>query len=228
MSRVTTGMREQDKSVFSTVAMQLKVWILVRGTNKASLKYVGQPGFAPKPVDCKPKTADTGGVSLAGLVVDPTVAPEAFSQGEKRTTALETWKKFTERGLAAGYTIDQDGPRRGCLRKNGLYLHGDYDLYDVVDPGDPTAMTRYLKIENGTEVVYTGRSLNAKKALNAMLPIPMIQHGDQIAYADEHTSELIIGFSPDGGQVIAYPFRAGSTASIAGIYARIFAGRVVA
>ena len=67
-------MRPTDKRVFLDAARQLQLWILVRRTNPASLRYIGLPGYLPKPIDCKAKTADLnqGRYRVAGLVVDPT------------------------------------------------------------------------------------------------------------------------------------------------------------
>ena len=72
-------MRLNDKKIFLQVAQELKLWILVRRTNPASLQYIGRASYAPKSIDCKVKTADrnVGPSLLAGLVVDPTAQPLA-------------------------------------------------------------------------------------------------------------------------------------------------------
>jgi hypothetical protein len=66
-------MRTQDITIFAQAARQFKVWILVRRTNPKSLQYVALPGYTPKRIDCKAKTADkdVSSYKLAGLVVDP-------------------------------------------------------------------------------------------------------------------------------------------------------------
>jgi len=63
-------MRSQDKAIFLEAARQFQIWILVRRTNRASLEYVGRPGYTPKRIDCKVKTADIDSAPyrLAGLV----------------------------------------------------------------------------------------------------------------------------------------------------------------
>src|SRR5271156_2274451 len=73
-------MRPQDKLVFLEAASHFQVWILVRRTNVASLKYIGKPGYIPKRIDCKAKTADLDktNLKLAGLVVSPIVHPKSF------------------------------------------------------------------------------------------------------------------------------------------------------
>src|SRR5688572_16011353 len=99
-------MRSQDKMVFAACAVALRHWILVRRTNPESLKYIGVDGFAPKPIDCKPKTADKG--KFAGLVVSPEIETEAFNDA-KAPDALKYWKDFkltslTDKGR--GYSVD--------------------------------------------------------------------------------------------------------------------------
>jgi len=73
-------MRSQDKSIFLEAARQFQIWILVSRTNRASLEYVGRPGYTPQRIDCKAKTADIdiAPYRLAGLVVDPGIHPKAF------------------------------------------------------------------------------------------------------------------------------------------------------
>ena len=78
------GMRLEDWFHFYRAAWNFKVWILARWTNPDSLPYVGRRtvkySYAPKPIDCKPKTADQNeaGKEQAGLVVDPTTASGAI------------------------------------------------------------------------------------------------------------------------------------------------------
>jgi hypothetical protein len=89
-SSIYDHIRPQDVEAFRDAARQFKVHILVRRTNPASLRYIGRKGFIPKPVDCKPKTADYDVVlpdglvtKCAGLVVDPTLPrfEKAFKEG---------------------------------------------------------------------------------------------------------------------------------------------------
>ena len=235
MSGITEGIRAEDQTVFAQVAEQMKVWILVRGTNKASLKFIGKPGYSPKPVECKAKTADQGG-EKAGLVVCPILDPDAFSKGKKTEKALAAWADFAGKqwsqstpvtGLPAGFDIETARTAYyGCVRKNGKYLHGDYDLYDVIDPEDPTGGRRVEKLINGVAVLYTAKSLAAHLALNARFRetcnANLVQHGDQLSYGT-HTDDLIIAFPPQGGWV--YVNRANSTDSIVSLYREIFPGR---
>ena len=235
MTRIAEGIRSEDKSVFAQVAGQMKVWILVRGTNKASLQFIGKPGYWPKPVECKAKTADQGGVK-AGLVVSPIVDKHAFSE-RRAKKAKDAWDEFmtmkgvmrdASSGLPMGYTIEMTDPAyKGCIRKDGHLLHGDYDLYDVVDPEDPGGETRVEKLVNGVAVSYSARSLAAQQALNAKFPSRMIQHGDHLSWKD-HTGELIIAFGPGGEQLYVYPFTETeplNEVAIRSVYKTIFPGR---
>lgn len=94
-----TGMRIEDWFHFRDAAVLFKVWVLVRWTNPDSLEYVGRQTvkntYIPKPIDCKPKTADRDapGREHKGLVVDPVTVPEAISPS-RRNKALSSWESF--------------------------------------------------------------------------------------------------------------------------------------
>src|SRR5687767_12909862 len=130
-------MRPQDKRIFEQAAKDLKLWILVRRTNPESLQYIGKSGYTPKPLDCKPKTADLNpaGLSVAGLVVDPTIHKTVF-KGGKGAEALKYWGDFKSKLGAGDYTVETDRKSKhyGVLKRKGAYVHGDYDLYDIIDP----------------------------------------------------------------------------------------------
>ena len=99
------GMRARDLRDFMTVARRWNVILLVRHTNDASLRYVGRPGFCPKPAVVKAKTADVdpppataraggvrppGGYAVAGLVVHPGFQPLSLLP-HKRGKAQANW-----------------------------------------------------------------------------------------------------------------------------------------
>lgn len=133
---VEREIRHEDIAVFKSAAAAFEHFILVRATNEFSLKYIGQKGYTPKPIDCKPKTASTNAISMgmqipcAGLVVDPTLLPNAFS-GTKQSDAMTCWNKFTQgrsdrerefrvfrRSENSGfYAVDtfKNSPNYGCL-----------------------------------------------------------------------------------------------------------------
>src|SRR6185312_16039230 len=99
------GMRGIDLQKFLMVARERKVILLVRHTNEDSLRYVGMPGYYPKPALVKAKTADVNPPGpmrsvagrmvkqdyvIAGLVVHPGMHPGAFKP-TKRDKAMKAW-----------------------------------------------------------------------------------------------------------------------------------------
>src|SRR5690606_37731930 len=65
---VQTGMRGKDLQKFLMVARDHGVILLIRHTNDDSLKYVGLPGYYPKPAAVKAKTADVNPPATMQLV----------------------------------------------------------------------------------------------------------------------------------------------------------------
>ena len=113
-------LRRDDVAVFAAAAEVFDHIIIVRATNVKSLGYIGQKGFTPKPIDCKPKTADQDCfvpdvnifVECAGLVVDPTlVSYAAYSSDKKRRKARESWVSFLQ-GKTAEETARRTFRRR--------------------------------------------------------------------------------------------------------------------
>ena len=161
-SPVNDYMPPKHVEAFQRTAGHFKVWILVRRGNPASLKWIGQFGYMPKPLDCKAKTAekDVEQIQCAGLVVSPELLPAAFSP-DKLHKALGEWPKFSpllytfdpanpQANLAADrtgkrYTIQTDRTNKhyGCVmykpvfRAEAEYIHADYDLYAVVPAANP-------------------------------------------------------------------------------------------
>lgn len=133
-------LRRDDVAVFAAAAEVFDHIIIVRATNVKSLGYIGQKNYTPKPIDCKPKTADNDCfvqdvnifVECAGLVVDPTlVSYAAFASDKKRGKARESWASFLKdktkdetarrvfrrRGTKGFYAVDTLRTSRhfGCL-----------------------------------------------------------------------------------------------------------------
>ena len=148
-------MPTQHIEAFKKAAGHFHVWILVRRGNPESKKWIGLPGYIPKLLDCKAKTAEKdvrGEGSTAGLVVSPILLPEAFGPG-KLKKALEEWTKFephlytfdprtniAQDKAGKHYTTQKDPKHKhyGCVmfkpvfRSLAEYIHADYDLYAVV------------------------------------------------------------------------------------------------
>jgi len=159
---------------FKRAAARFQVWILVRRGNPKSLPWIGKPGYIPKLLDCKAKTAENdvnGPGSTAGLVASPILLPTAFGP-KKLAKALVEWEKFAPHLYAfsprtshaddkAGkhYTIQMDRTHKhyGCVmykpvfRSLGEYIHADYDLYAVVPYAEPASNVRVTETGFGGE-----------------------------------------------------------------------------
>jgi hypothetical protein len=197
-------MRAQDKIVFSEAAMRFNCWILVRLTNPASLKYIGKKGYLPKRIDCKAKTADldTRPFELAGLVVDPTVHANAFKP-EKLESARESWEPMRNL-IGKKYTVDMERKSKhfGCVQFEGNYIHGDYDLYDVVDMSDPHRTRANLALVDemyGQDHRRGWLVLPIQRYVNARIGVDMVQHGGEAQYK-EHSEQPLHAFGPLGEQ----------------------------
>lgn len=284
------GMRPEDIRAFKRCAQECAVYILVRMTNEASLQYIAREGFHPKPINCKPKTADfdvtferrhaiSWPIYCSGLVVDPTLPGmnRAFSEHKYRK-AIKAWGDFRDKvavpdpnALGRGVYTQLAGQRRyavqldpnshqwGCLmytpgsfprplqRKtveyraavcrmgqglarfydpclpNGChYLHGDYDLYGIVDAIEPSKNQILEGRLNEGEHTFGPRWWIVQHKLNdVLLDAPMIQHGSQDTYIG-HQNEPVIVFYPDGQRVLLLR----NKAEIEQLYRDEFGGRV--
>jgi hypothetical protein len=200
-------MRAADKTIFSDAARQFRAWILVRRTNPDSLKYVGQAGYVPKRIDCKPKTADTdhGRPIWAGLVVCPPLCSGAFLSDKKKSDAASSWAKFVaQEGLGkpncqSPYSVDENKQSKhyGCLMFEGSYIHGDYDLYDIILVDHPSANLAAVETLHGQPHLRGPRVIPIMQYINERIGAPMVQHGGEAQYAD-HSQQAIDAFGPDG------------------------------
>ena len=196
-------MREQDKVIFARVAKEpptgLGVWILVRGTNKDSLNYIGRPGYTPKPIDCKAKTAKQG--PCAGLVVNPYEALQAFNDLPQQKRFWDEHgnpRKYSNR--AARYSIESTGLLKGCVKLDGNYIYGDYDLKAVVVPGHESATVALVTELHGVQNVRRGpKFYEVQRQVNNAIGVEMVQHGAEDEFTG-HSDETIFVFSPMGGQ----------------------------
>lgn len=195
-------MRSSDKQIFLAAAAKFQVWILVRRTNRDSLKYIGLPGYIPKPIDCKAKTADVDipPFKLAGLVVNPEVHPKAFKPG-KEAKALAAWKSM---GPLAGSRFKTEfnpsSKHYGCLLLDGKYIHGDYDLKDIIDTAQAHRNLAAVETLSGMLHRRGAKFYAVQQFVNQRIGSPMIQHGGEAQYAD-HSEEPIDAFGPNGEDV---------------------------
>ena len=215
------GMRPKDFMVFSQYCREKQLWILVRQTNEHSLKYIGatRPGpkgllrYTPKPIFVKPKTADrnVGTYQLAGLVVDPRRHSQAFDP-DRLQEAQSLWDEFSLHYLRQTnmFRVDNDkaSPHCGCLmvKKNvsEFYIHGDYDLKDIVEVGNedwnltfPENPDKHHGARHNTVLLLDHDFAEIQRELNLRLGVDMIQHSSEAQFK-EHKIEPIIVFSPQG------------------------------
>lgn len=159
----------------------------------------------------------------AGLVVCPdVVGPSAYSGG-KYAKAVEEWKKFAPKVAAGiygaggkptktyfpngglyGVQMDPSHKHYGCVMfaSNSLvaaagYVHGDYDLYAIVDAANPTETVFVSETRLEEKHVRSRELLDVQMFINRHLGRPMVLHGDQEKYA-AHSDEEVYSFFPDG------------------------------
>ena len=190
--------------VFLDAAARFQVWILVRRTNPASFEYIGKPGFVPKPINCKAKTADNdlGRYKLAGLVIDPTDREAAF-QPDRFRDALKCWKdtqQLVQQGL---FTVDRDIRSRhcGCVMLQKNYIHGDHDLYDIIDIAQAHRNLAAVEVLLGKPHMRGPNVLKVQEFVNSRIGSPILQHGGDAQFLSEHRSEPIDAFGPAGEDV---------------------------
>jgi hypothetical protein len=248
------GMRATDLRRFCMIAQKYNVYILVRQTNPASLKYVSQPGYYPKPAAIKAKTADidpppfsyqVNGQSrtvqhrVAGLVPNPWFQPAVYG-GSKLAKAKDYWLETLDVALSPGSNIpaagahahstwpawakerwsarthwrwkidvDPASPHFGCLQiaRDDVpwsYVHGDYDLKDVIVKGAETfnerAEGKVDGVKNFTPLLPGIEFDKIRRELNNAMGVDMVQHGAEAQFA-WHGDEPIIVILPDGPQL---------------------------
>ena len=208
---MSAGMRPQDERVFAEAAKKFQVWLVVRQTNPASWKYIGLSRYFPKPITCKAKTADVDAFpgkgmprsryDTAGLVVDPTVHTSVFS-GDKATKGIALWNDFKAEHLGAkdsDYKVDLDPKSRhyGCVQYRGKYLHGDYDLYDIIVVGHERAPLAVVGSRDGAPDFRPARLFPIEDFVNGRIGAEMVHHGGQFQFS-EHTNDIVEIFGPKG------------------------------
>jgi len=180
-----------------------------------------------------PRPRAAPGWTIAGLVADPDkVGPLAFGNGKFEEVRGE-WKKTEQLIYPGEYDPVTGRPKQhlaggkhfivqmykghkhyGCLMHSpdgvsfSRYIHGDYDLYDVVPAIDRhrnefVRHPRYGWIAPGVEKqIGTDFQpylfIETQTFLNANIGAPVVRHGDQAKFKGEHTDEPVWAFFPDG------------------------------
>jgi len=243
------GMRGVDLQKFLMVARDRHVILLVRHTNEDSLRYLGVPGYYPKPALIKAKTADINppgvmrsvngrmvkqGYAIAGLVVHPGMHPGAYkpSKVEKATQAWhetmgylagkppalgdplrpESWAAWGVDRIAVcsaewrwRFDVDPASRHYGCLQlshagKAWVYIHGDYDLKDVIVPGRENDNRRHegelFGVKNFTPLLMNMEFERIRTSLNQLIGADMVQHGADAQFAWHGDEPITVAF-PD-------------------------------
>jgi hypothetical protein len=226
MSTFNQTMRVKDRLAFRDAASFENCWILVRAINPSSIRYLDDSQYTPKPIDCKPKTADAdvGGKNLAGLVIVPGIhGPPAF-RGSKFNKALDCWNSFLKshrlapsqdprlnarqralseadalNRLRGDYTVDLDEKSKhfGCLRFQRMWIHGDFDLKDIILEGQERRNLAAIEEMRGQPHMRGPRLYKIQDFVNSRLGKTLIQHGGEAQYAD-HSDDIIDVFGPKG------------------------------
>jgi hypothetical protein len=165
--------------------------------------------------------------SVAGLVVDPTITGQAAFQGpNKYIAAIQEWGKFATVMLDPAiltmegqrrltyipngkfYFVDLDpaSPRYSCVRFSsnslmtaGKYIYGDFDLYGIVRADDPARNVAVSETRLNQPHSRSPEFFDVQHFVNRRIGVPMVLHGAQESYSDEHSDEGIDVFTPDGG-----------------------------
>jgi len=129
--------------------------------------------------------------------------------------ARETWNYWGKEHLSAktGWRwkidVDPGSIHFGCLQiaRDNIpwsYLHGDYDLKDVIVKGHETYNERQegklQGVKNYTPLLPGMAFETIRKALNDAMGIDMVQHGSEAQFA-WHGDEPITVISPEGPQL---------------------------
>lgn len=142
-------MRMQDAKAFAYTAWWHHVYLIVRRSNRHSIRFIGETGFTPKPVDCKAKTArqaffHTGlgrSLDVAGLVCDPTLPEFEKAFGAAHGEAMDAWKDFRPH-LKEAY--DRNGNRTRTYLADGRFfvdLRPESPTYGVIHQTDSGLVT---------------------------------------------------------------------------------------
>jgi len=187
-------MRPDHMEVFYKAAAECACWIGVREPNPLADRWIGRPGYIPKAANCKAKTSDNPTFALAGLVVDPTMRPEAFKPNTL-ASAVDTWKNKFLIGdrLPPGFTCIPAGSERGLVKYSGSAIFADYDLMAISRSSQEGEMLFTTDAQQ--------KELFAKvePLLRQGLRLPMIQHGTEFMWTGgvgAREFEWVLWFGP--------------------------------
>ncbi|WP_422038802.1 hypothetical protein [Roseibium sp.] len=186
---------------------------------------------------------------IAGLVVDPNLFGEGAYTDGKYAKALAAWrsfagqlhpemsthekqKSFTYIPAGGQYFVERnpDDPYFGCVKFTsgslitaGKCIHGDFDLYGIVDMDAPDRIVRVKEKRLGQTHARSPKFVDVQNFVNSRIGVNMILHGSQETYASDHEDDDLDVFFPDGRIEYAGP----SASDLAAFYRRHFPGRTL-
>lgn len=113
---------------------------------------------------------------------------------------------------------------RAWMQQHMSYVHGDYDLYGVVDVASIDRRrgtnTQHVHSEMLFDIknLFTSRTHDVQEQLNAAIGCEMVQHGEQAAY--KFSADKIYVFAPNGERWLISQGR--SDTEMAGMLADLF------
>ncbi|MEM0907786.1 MAG: hypothetical protein AAGJ94_10510 [Pseudomonadota bacterium] len=163
---------------------------------------------------------------VAGLVVSPDIAGPAAFRPDKLQAARDEWGHFSRTMLPPKeasrdhvmvwhdghffkYYVneDRDSPFYGCvmhspttLRAAAKVVHGDFDLYAIIDLDNPSDNIRVPEKLAGQPHTRSPKFRDVQAAINGPmgLRMPVVRHGSQETFKSHHTDEPVDVFFPDG------------------------------
>lgn len=184
---------------------------------------------------------------IAGLVVDPNLFGEGAYKDGKYAKALAAWREFagklhpqmTSHEKQKSFTFIPGGgqyfvernpedPYYGCVKFTsgslitaGKCIHGDFDLYGIVDMDAPDRIVRVKEKRLGQTHARSPKFVDVQNFVNSRIGVNMILHGSQETYASDHEDDDLDIFFPDGRVEYAGP----AASDLAAFYQREFPGR---
>ncbi|WP_421982844.1 hypothetical protein [Roseibium sp.] len=186
---------------------------------------------------------------IAGLVVDPNLFGEGAYTDGKYAKALAAWrsfagqlhpemsthekqKSFTYIPAGGQYFVERnpEDPYYGCVKFTssslitaGKCIHGDFDLYGIVDMDAPDRIVRVKEKRLGQTHARSPKFVDVQNFVNSRIGVNMILHGSQETYASDHEDDDLDVFFPDGRIEYAGP----GANDLAAFYQRHFPGRTL-
>lgn len=175
---------------------------------------VVHPGFQPgsyrgakagKAVDCWLHTMETLAPTLMGKTVD-LARPESWALWGVERRGVQA-PRFSWR-----VDVDQASPHFGCLQlrtdqMGWSYIHGDYDLKDVIVIGQERdnrrAEGKLDGVKNFTPLLAGHEFETIRRTLNTLMEVEMVQHGAEAQFAWHGDEPITVAF-PDRSHLLLY------------------------